>query len=82
MKGYPDIEIMKEGTKGVLVFKAFRRPLLKVTKDHYIVDGLIADTEFYRLPVSFIWKEGIVCAVQIPLERFLPALEFEKGEIE
>ena len=47
MKGYPDIEIMKEGTKGVLVFKAFRRPLLKVTKDHYIVDGLIADTEFY-----------------------------------
>lgn len=82
MKGYPDIEIMKEGTKGVLVFKAFRRSLLKVTKDHYIVDGLIADTEFYRLPVSFIWKEGIVCAVQIPLERNLPALEFEKGEIE
>lgn len=81
MDGYPDIRIRKEDEHGILVFKDFRIRLQKVTRDHYIADGLIADTEFYRLPVCFLWNEGIVCGLQIPLERSLPALEFEKGEI-
>lgn len=76
--GYPDIKIINQEKQVYLLFKMFSKKMQSISRDRYVVEGLIADTEFYRLPVWFERIEGRVCGLRIPLERDLQPMFFEK----